>query len=120
MREIYAVIRPEKDRSTKAALAKLGITAYTSLRVLGRGRQGGLRYGTETNSNGKQKSLPGIKYLPKKLLYLVVDEGQADLAIETIIKANQSGDYGDGKIFVCDVENAVRIRTGEQQTAAVW
>ena len=118
MKEIYVIIRPTKDRQTKEALAKLGLSAYTPFRVLGRGGQGGLRY--ETNGVPQTKTPPGMKFLPKRLLYLVVDEGLFDVAIEAIIRANQTGSYGDGKIFVCEVENAVRIRTAEESVTALW
>lgn len=119
MKEIYAVIRPEKDRETKMALSKMGITACTTVRVLGRGRQGGLRYGAQTSARSLQSLPHGMKYLSKKLLYLVVEEDVLDIAIETIIRINQTGSYGDGKIFVCGMENAVRIRTGEESLAAI-
>ncbi len=118
MKEIYAIIRPGKDRQTKEALAKLGLSSYTTFRVLGRGEQGGLRY--ETNGAPPAKIPPGMKFLPKRLLYLVVDEGLFDIAIEAIIRANQTGSYGDGKIFACEIENAVRIRTAEESVTALW
>ncbi len=118
MKEIYAIIRPGKDRETKEVLAKLGMMAYTTFRVLGRGEQGGLRY--QNDGAPSAKSIPGMKFLSKKLLYLVVDEGLVDIAVEAIIRTNQSGEYGDGKIFVCEIDNAVRIRTAEENVTALW
>ena len=119
MKEVYAIIRPEKDRQTKIALAKLGLAACTTLRVLGRGRQGGLQYNHQGNGKSSNLFSHGMKYLSKKLIYLVVDDDSLDLVVETLIRINQTGGYGDGKIFVCDVENAVRIRTGEESLAAI-
>ena len=120
MKEIYAIVRPDRDRQTKAALAQAGITACTTVRVLGRGRQGGLRYEENGGKEHSPRSMIGMRYLPKKLLYVVVDDGLYEVAVEAIIKANQTGAYGDGKIFVCEIENAIRVRTAEESVAAVW
>ena len=60
--------------------------------------------------NGKH----AMRYVPKRLLYLVVKDEDASKVVETIIKTNQTGHHGDGRIFVCPVERSIRIRTGEE------
>ena len=118
MKEIMAIIRPGKDRETKAALARIGCLAMTTVRVLGRGKQRGLRYNTLTgDTNVPQFVL--MKYLPKKMLYLVVNDPLVRTVVQCIIRVNQTGQYGDGKIFVMPVKQAVRVRTEENGEAAV-
>ena len=118
MKEIFAIIRPGKDRDTKDALAKIGCLTFTSVRVKGRGRQRGLRYSAPMGQNGA--SLPAaMHYLPKKLLYMVVSDRQIKPAIQAIIRINQTNHYGDGKIFVLEANEVKRIRTGEKGEAAI-
>ena len=117
MKEIIAIIRPGKDRQTKEALAKISCLAITSLRVRGRGKQRGLKYSAlSTDVNIPQFVI--MKYLPKKLLYLVVNDPQVKPAVQAIIRANQTGQYGDGKVFVMPVKEVTRIRTGEKGEGA--
>lgn len=113
MKEIYAIVRPGKDRETKEALAKVGCATFTSLRVKGRGRQRGLRPGA-----GSGESV-GMTFLPKKMLYTVVNDRQLKPAIHAILKVNQTSHYGDGKIFVIEAEEVRRIRTGETGEDAI-
>lgn len=113
MKEILAIIRPQKDRETKLALAKVGCLMCTTLRVKGRGKQRGLKYEAE----GSQAA--AIRYLPKKMLQVVVRDQQVKSVVQAILRANQTGQYGDGKIFLSNVEDTVRIRTGEKGEAAV-
>ena len=119
MKEIVTVIRPGKDRETKRALAKIGCFACTSVRVFGRGRQRGLKYGGAQGSGAGAAEGIVMKYLPKKMLSLVVDERQTRSVVETLIRVNQTGQYGDGKIFVLEVKETYRIRTGEKGRAAI-
>ncbi len=107
-----AIIRPGKDRVTKEALAKVGCMMCTTFRVFGRGKQRGLNYGGEN-----QKA--SIQYLPKKLMVTIVGNNQVKAAIAAIVKANQTGQPGDGKIFVTDIREVCRIRTGERGEVAV-
>ena len=72
--------------------------------MLGRGKQRGLR---------TQQSPEALAFLPKVLFDLIVDEAQAQEVIEAIIRANQTGEYGDGKVFVIEVRESYRISTGE-------
>ena len=94
MKEIIAIIRPEKWRETVSALSALGIEAVTHHRVLGRGGQAGLRYLSHT------KGPSTIRYLPKRLLSIYAEDSQADLAVEKILAVNRTGVIGDGKVFV--------------------
>ena len=118
MKEIMAIIRPGKDRETKKALAKIGCLTFTSVRVQGRGKQRGLRYSSLVNDTGSPQFVV-MKYLPKKMLYMVVTDRQLKPAIQTIIRVNQTNQYGDGKIFVAEMKDARRIRTGERGDSAI-
>ena len=113
MKEIIAVLRPGKDRPTKEALAKIGCLAMTTVRVLGRGKQRGLKYSALTNDT-RIPQFVVMKYLPKKMIYVAVNDPLVKPAIHAIIRANQTGEYGDGKIFVLKSKHVVRIRTGEK------
>ena len=118
MKEIIAIIRPGKDRETKDALAKIGCLAMTTVRVRGRGKQRGLRYSSLTNDSGIPQFV-AMKYLPKKLIYLAVNDMQVKPAVQAIIRVNQTGQHGDGKIFVLEVKEVSRIRTGEKKEVAL-
>ena len=118
MTEIMAMIRPGKDRQTKEALAKIGCLAVTSVRVRGRGKQRGLKYSALTSDSGVPQFVI-MTYLPKKMIYLVVNDPLVKPAIQAIIRSNQTGAYGDGKIFVSKAKEVYRIRTGEKGEATV-
>lgn len=118
LREVLAIIRPGKRSATRQALEAAGVVSYTTYTVLGRSRQRGLRF----------PSVPGgptgdavIQFLPKQLFSTVVEAGRVKAVVEAIIKANRTGkgQYGDGRIFVLDVEEAVRVSTDERGGAAV-
>lgn len=115
MKEILAVVRHAKARETMDALSKIGCPAATSFRVFGRGRQKGLQYAP----NGTADKGVSIRYLPKKMLFCVVNDRQWRIAVQTIIRVNQTGKFGDGKIFVTDVGGVCRVRTGEREEAAI-
>jgi len=91
--------------------------------VFGRGKQKGIvdevTFSVSPEVSQLAEQGGGMKYIPKRLLYLVVDDEDIARIVDTIIQANQTGHYGDGRIFVCPVESAVRIRTGEQGIAAL-
>ena len=115
MKEIVAVIRPEKHSATRQALEAAGIYSYTASSVLGRSRQRGLKF----QSEGKEQV--AIKFLPKQLFSIVVEQTEMAGAVAAIIKANRSGkgSFGDGKIFVIDIDDAVRMSTDERGIEAI-
>ena len=118
VKEILAIIRPGKDRETKIALAKIGCLAMTTVRVRGRGKQRGLRYSALT-SDVPVPQFVLMKYLPKKMIYLVVNDPMVRPAVQCIVRINQTGQHGDGKVFVMGAKQVHRIRTGEKGDVAV-
>ncbi len=104
MKMVRAVIRPEKTEEVAAALDKAGYSSMTKFHVFGRGKQGGLHVGS-------------VHYdeLSKVLLMLVVEDGEADEVMEIITEWGRTGNMGDGKIFVTQVDEVHTIRTGEVQ-----
>ena len=106
MKKIEAIIKPFKLEEVKEALASIGIQGLTVSEVKGFGRQKGhkeLYRGAEYV----------VEFLPKVKLEIVVTDDKLHQVVETIVKAASTGRIGDGKIFVLNVEEAVRIRTGE-------
>ncbi|MDI6701399.1 P-II family nitrogen regulator [Methanothermobacter wolfeii] len=112
MKEIVAIIRPEKLEEVKNALEEAGCHGMTVTEVRGRGRQLGV---TESYRGRDYR----IDLLPKTKIEIVVNDEEVDRVIETIVKNAQTGDIGDGKIFISRVEDVVRIRTGESGKKAV-
>ncbi|MGZ7160097.1 MAG: P-II family nitrogen regulator [Methanobacterium sp.] len=112
MKEIIAIIRPNKLDNVKDALEKIGCHGITITDVKGRGRQLGI---TESYRGSDYR----IDLLPKTRLEIIVNDKDAEEVIQTIVKTAQTGDIGDGKIFISPVEDAVRIRTGERGEKAV-
>ncbi|SCM57372.1 Nitrogen regulatory protein P-II 2 [Methanothermobacter wolfeii] len=112
MKEIVAIIRPEKLEEVKNALEEAGCHGMTVTEVRGRGRQLGV---TESYRGRDYR----IDLLPKTKIEIVVNDEEVDRMIETIVKNAQTGDIGDGKIFISSVEDVVRIRTGESGKKAV-
>ena len=100
MKEIIAVIRPEKWQATMDALSAVGVEDTIQRRVTGRGRQQGLQY--LRRAQGAEEA--SMSYLPKRLVTCLVEDQQVPATVEALIRANQSGNYGDGKIFVCPLE----------------
>ncbi len=122
MKEIIAIIRPKRVSATKEDLVKLGFLSLTALPVLGRGKQKGLTGEVDVelrNVIPDRNKYGGMKYIPKRYLSIVTSDEDADIVVDAIIKANRTGQIGDGKIFVCPVEGAVRIRTGEEGESAI-
>lgn len=106
MKKIEAVIRPFRIDDVREALAEIGVKGMTLTEVKGYGRQKGH---TEVYRGSEYQ----IDFLPKIKLEVVVADKLADDAVNVIVKAAKTGQVGDGKIFVYDVEDAVRVRTGE-------
>ena len=112
MKLISCVIRPEKLDAVTVALSKVGVVGMTITDVRGFGRQ----KGQTEHYRGEEYT---IRFLPKVRLEIVVQDDEVNAAIKAISQAARTGNIGDGKIFVIDVKDAVRIRTGEQGTVAL-
>ncbi len=122
MKEIITIIRPKKVSATKEALVNLGIPSMTAIPVLGRGRQKGIDAEVSIEYRAgilEQNRGGGMKYIPKRYLSIIVSDNNVDEVVTTILKVNQTGQIGDGKIFICPIENALRIRTDEQGEDAI-
>lgn len=113
LKEIVALIRPGKSRLTKQKLAEKGFSAWTEVAILGRGKQRGLSY-SDDGSLGF-----GVPFLPKRMLMLIVNDEEVDQVINVFLDANQTGEIGDGKIFLCPINDALRIRTDERGRGAL-
>jgi nitrogen regulatory protein P-II 1 len=107
MKKIEAIIRQEKLEPVRAALAELGI-----LGMSGRGRQGGISLQWRA---GEYK----VEFLPKVKLEIVVLDEDVGKALNAIVRKARTGKRGDGKIFVLPIENAVRVRTGDEGENAI-
>lgn len=107
MKKIEAIIRPAKLEELKDELHKAKITGLTISQVLGCGQQLGWK-------EHYRSSEVSINILPKIEVKLIVDDGEVEKIIDLIIKVARTGEVGDGKIFVSDIEDCVRIRTGER------
>ncbi|WP_370005683.1 P-II family nitrogen regulator [Methanothermobacter sp. KEPCO 2] len=112
MKEVVAIIRPEKLEEVKNALEEVGCHGMTVTEVRGRGRQLGI---TESYRGRDYR----IDLIPKTKIEIVVNDEDLEKVIDTIVKSAQTGDIGDGKIFISGVEDVVRIRTGESGKKAV-
>ncbi len=121
MKEITAIIRPNRIQRTKDALAAAGYPSITVKEVLGRGRQRGLQHEFchELPEPGEAADFPGVSFIPKRMLTLVVDAAEVEKLVNLIINVNQTGNIGDGKILVTPVRDAVRVRTGENGAPAL-
>lgn len=112
MKKIEAIIKPFKLDEVREALAEIGIHGMTVSEVKGFGRQKGqteLYRGSEYH----------IDFLPKVKIEIVGTDDQYHQIVDTIIQRAATGNVGDGKVFIFDVEEAVRIRTGESGNAAI-
>lgn len=112
MKKIDAIIKPFKLDDVREALSEIGLTGMTVTEVKGFGRQKGH---TELYRGAEYV----VDFLPKVKIEVVVKEGDLESCIEAITSAARTGKIGDGKIFVTPIENVVRIRTGEEDTAAI-
>ena len=101
MKQVIVIIRPEKWLVTREVFVSLGIDGVVQHRVLGRGLQRGLRY-LRRSSESTEGDMP---FLPKRLVVSYVPDDRLDALIGALIKANQTGNYGDGKIFILPVDS---------------
>ena len=112
MKKIEAIIKPFKLDEVKEALQEIGVQGLSVIEVKGFGRQKGH---TELYRGAEYV----VDFLPKVKIEAVVAADQVDGAVEAIVTAAKTGKIGDGKIFVSDVEQAIRIRTGETDDDAL-
>lgn len=112
MKQVTAVIKPFKLDEVRESLAEVGVTGLTVTEVKGFGRQKGH---TELYRGAEYV----VDFLPKVKVEVVVDDAVLESVMDVIIKAARTGKIGDGKIFVQQIEQVVRIRTGETGAEAV-
>ena len=112
MKLITAIIKPFKLDDVREALSEIGVAGVTATEVKGFGRQKGH---TELYRGAEYV----VDFLPKVKLEIAVTDSVVDQAVETIVKAANTGKIGDGKIFVTNLEQIIRIRTGETGDDAI-
>jgi nitrogen regulatory protein P-II 1 len=112
MKKIEAVIKPFKLDEVKEALQDMGVQGMTVLEAKGYGRQKGH---TELYRGAEYV----VDFLPKMKIEIVVADDQAEAVLEALVNAARTGRIGDGKIFVTDLSDVIRIRTGERGPAAI-
>jgi len=112
MKKIEAIIKPFKLDEVKEALQKVGVQGMTVTEVKGFGRQKGH---TELYRGAEYI----VDFLPKVKIEVVVEDATAQAVVESIVKAAKTGKIGDGKIFISNLDEVIRIRTGETGKAAV-
>jgi len=112
LKKVEAIIRPFKLDEVKIALVNAGVVGMTVSEVRGFGRQ----KGQTERYRGSEYT---VEFLQKLKLEIVTEDDQVDLVTEKIISAAQTGEIGDGKIFVYPVNEIIRIRTGEKNLEAI-
>ena len=112
MKKIEAIIKPFKLEEVKEGLAELGISGMTVSEVKGFGRQKG-------HSEIYRGAEYTVDFVPKIKVEVVVDGNMVDKVIKVILAQDKTGQIGDGKVFVRSIENAYRIRTGEEGRKAI-
>jgi len=110
MKEVIAIIRPEKWQPTREALEgleELGVWELAHYRVLGRGRQRGLRYlrrVTGARDGPGTMAATSVQFLPKRMVSWLVPDERLNELLGALIRVNQTGNIGDGKVFICPAE----------------
>jgi nitrogen regulatory protein P-II 2 len=112
MKLITAIIKPSKLQDVRSALVEIGIEGMTTSEVSGFGRQKGH---TEIYRGAEYE----ISFVPKIKIEVAVTNDQVDSTIEAITSSTRTGNIGDGKIFVLDLDQTIRIRTGETGNEAI-
>ena len=112
MKLVTAVIKPHKWEDVRSALEMVGVTGMTVSEVSGYGRQKGH---TEVYRGAEYD----IALVPKIRLEIVVDDADVAEVVDTIVSTSRTGGIGDGKVWVVPVDNVVRVRTGDQDEAAL-
>lgn len=112
MKKVEAIIRPEKIEDVRSALEKLGCSGLMATEIEGYGKQKGV---VQQWRGEKYK----VDFLPKIKIEIVCKDSEVEQLVQVIVNTARTGEIGDGKIFVSPVENAVRIRTGEEGEKAL-
>ncbi len=112
MKKVEGIVRPHLLEAVKNALQEVGIVGMTVSEVKGVGRQKGH---TETYRGSEYK----VEFLPKIKIEVALPDELVEQAVEAILKTAKTGKFGDGKVFVSDLQQIVRIRTGERGEAAL-
>lgn len=112
MKLVVAIIKPFKLDDVRSALSEVGVTGMTITEVKGFGRQKG-------HSELYRGAEYVVDFLPKVKIEVAVDSGVLDQVVETIISSAATGKVGDGKVFVYDIGEVIRIRTGETGSNAI-
>ena len=139
MKEIMAVIRMNKTNATKKALVEAGVAGFTAIKVMGRGKRVedpsiiekrkeellGLADDDLVEKEEAERQvtsfLDGSRLFPRRLFLMLVHDEDVPRIIDAIMKANKTeNQVGDGSIFVMPIADAIRVRTGETQEAAIW
>ncbi len=123
MKEVIAVVRINKMNQTKQALTDAGVDAFFAREAQGRGKGFINPKVLEGVDQGYEEAAAILgekgKLYPKRVVTVVVEDDKVADVVQSIIKTNQTGKPGDGKIFVLPVLDSVRVRTGETGTAAI-
>lgn len=128
MKEIIAIIRMNMVNKTKEALLKAGYPSITCRKVMGRGKKkleydliiDALKASTIEDSPVLAEQLSeGHRLISKRMLILIVEDSDYKEVVDTILEVNKTGNAGDGKIFVSQVAEAIRVRTGERGIEAI-
>jgi len=112
MKKVECIVRPHLMEAVKSALQDVGVVGMTVSEVKGFGRQKGH---TETYRGSEYK----VEFLPKVKIEVALTDELVDEVVEAVLKTAKTGKFGDGKIFVTALEEAVRIRTGERGEGAL-
>jgi len=112
MKIIVAIVKPSKLGDIKAALGEIGVQGITAGEVKGFGRQ----KGHDAVYRGREYH---VEFIPRLRLEIAIEDDLAERVLETIERAARTGEVGDGKIFLLDLQEAVRIRTGERGVDAL-
>ncbi len=114
MKKLEIIIRPGKIETVRKAMEAAGCSGLTVIQAEGHGTQKGM---TKQNQSGGGSYL--MEMVPKVRIMAVVKDNDVEPVIEAIIKEAKTGQYGDGKIFISDIRDAIRIRTGERGEKAI-
>ncbi|MFT8315627.1 MAG: P-II family nitrogen regulator [Clostridium sp.] len=123
MKEITAIVRMNMVGLTAEALKEIGFASFTCRKVLGRGKKKvdftPTHWAPGTNDYTQQEISDQHRLISNRMFTIVVNDEDVDEVVETIIKTNQTQNPGDGKIFVRDISEVLRVRTGEKNALAL-